>query len=331
MITKKMNMSKILFAGIVSCGLAAGLTSCKSGDQEFPDFDYQTCYFAKQYPVRTIELGNDLYVDLTLDNQHKCQIQAVMGGAYSNPRDINISISVDPTLLDGLTFADGSEVTLMPDRYYQLSAQNIVIPSGQPVGGVEVQLTDDFFADPLSVTNHYAIPVRMTNATGVDSILSAKDFTVYAIKYVNRYHGEYILNGMLQGNKVKVTTKSLNVSLMGYAGKDSDGSAYPGELQLTFDDNGNCTVTAVTEGYTATGTGRFVENDETQLVGARHPNTIYLEFSGTYDWYKYETDEKGNIKKDDDGNPIKIPVKFDFSEKYVLTLETRGVASETFK
>ncbi len=32
MITKKMNISKILFAGIVSCGLAAGLTSCKSGD-----------------------------------------------------------------------------------------------------------------------------------------------------------------------------------------------------------------------------------------------------------------------------------------------------------
>lgn len=328
MMTK--NIKSLLLAGIVSCGIAAGLTSCKSGDQEFDDFDYQTCYFSKQYPVRTIELGNDLYVDLTLDNQHKCQIQAAMGGAYSNPRNIDISIAVDPTLLDGLTFKDGSDVTLMPENYYQLAASNIVIPAGKPVGGVEVQLTDAFFADPLSVTNHYAIPVRMTNATGVDSILSAKNFTVYAVKYVNRYHGEYINNGKLQDATVDLTTKGLNVSLMGYSGKDSDGSAYPGEFQLTFDDNGNCTVTAITEGYTVTGSGRFVENDETQLVGARHPNTIYLDFSGTYDWYKYEKDEKGNIKTDDAGNPIKIPVKFDFSEKYVLTLKTRGIKSETF-
>ena len=80
------------------CGLAAGLSSCKSGDQDFPDFESQTCYFAKQYPVRTVELGNDLYVDLTRDNQHKVQIQATMGGAYSNPRDITIDFGIDASL-----------------------------------------------------------------------------------------------------------------------------------------------------------------------------------------------------------------------------------------
>lgn len=308
MITKKMNISKILFAGIVSCGLATGLTSCKSGDQDFPDFDYQTCYFAKQYPVRTIELGNDLYVDLTLDNQHKCQIQAVMGGAYSNRRDINIDIFVDPSALDGLTFEDGSEVTLMPERYYNLAAQNILIPAGQVVGGVEVQLTDDFFNDPKSVTNHYAIPVRMTKATGVDSILSEKNFTVYAIKYVNRYHGLYILNGELQANKTSVTTKSLNTSYMTYAAKDASGTAHDCMLLLNFDESGNCTVSTEAEGFTVSGTGRFVEEDETQLVGARHPNTIYLDFTVT------------NAK-----------LGINLTEKYVLTLETRNVKSETFK
>lgn len=308
MITKKKNISKMLFAGLVSCGLAAGLTSCKSGDQEFPDFDYQTCYFAKQYPVRTIELGNDLYVDLTLDNQHKCQIQAAMGGAYTNRREVNISIAADPSLLDDLTFADGSAVTMMPENYYQLAAQNIVIPAGQVVGGVEVQLTDAFFADPLSVTNHYAIPVRMTNATGVDSILSAKNFTVYAIKYVNRYHGLYILNGELQANKVSVTTKSLNTSLMTYAAKDDSGVAHDCTLLLNFDGSGNCTVSTDTEGFTVSGTGRFVEDDESQLVGARHANTIYLDFTVT-----------------------NTALGINHSEKYVLTLETRGVSSETFK
>lgn len=32
-------------------------TSCESSDNEFPDFDYQTVYFANQYGLRTIELG----------------------------------------------------------------------------------------------------------------------------------------------------------------------------------------------------------------------------------------------------------------------------------
>lgn len=301
------NIKSLLFAGIVGCSVAAGLTSCKSGDQDFPDFDYQTCYFAKQYPVRTIELGNDLYVDLTFDNQHKCQIQAVMGGAYSNPRDININISIDPTLCDGLTFADGSAVTLMPENYYQLAANNIFIPAGEPVGSVEVQLTDAFFADPLSVTNHYAIPVRMINASGVDSILSSKNFTVYVVKFVNKYHGEYLINGNLQGATMNVTTKGLNTSVFNYAAKSADGVAHSCEVQLSFDDNGYCSASSNTEGFTVSGSGHFVENDESQLVGNRHPNTLYLEFSVAND-----------------------ALGINASEKYTLTLKTRGVTSENF-
>ena len=45
-------------------------TSCESSDNEFPDFDYQTVYFANQYGLRTIELGESEFVDNTLDNQH---------------------------------------------------------------------------------------------------------------------------------------------------------------------------------------------------------------------------------------------------------------------
>ena len=325
------NIKSLLLAGLVSCGLATGLTSCKSGDQDFPDFDYQSCYFAKQYPVRTIELGNDLYVDLTNDNQHKFEIQAVMGGAYSNPRDININIVVDPSLCDGVTFADGTPVAVMPESYYKLAAQKIVIPSGKPVGGVEVQLTDDFFADPLATTTHYVIPVRMDDVTGVDTVLAAKKFTLYAVKYVNRYHAQYILNGNLYGASVDVTTKDLNTSLFTYAAKDADGRAYNGELQLNFAADGTCTVTSNAEGFVIQGTGRFVEADETQLVGARHPDTMYLDFSGTYDGFRPDLDEKGNPKEDENGNPIMIPVHIDINEKYVMTVKTRGVKSENFK
>ena len=301
------NISKILCAGIVSLSFVAGLTSCKSGDQDFPDFDYQACYFAKQYPVRTIELGNDLYVNVKNDNQHKFEIQAVMGGAYKNPRDININIAVDPTLCDGLTFADGTAVTVMPESYYKMAAQKIVIPSGSAVGGVEVQLEDAFFNDPLSVTTHYVIPVRMLDATGVDTILADKKFTLYAVKYINKYHAEYLLNGSLQGATVNLTTKNLSTSLFNYAAKDASGTAHNCEIQLNFDANDNCTVTTNTEGFTVQGSGRWVEADETQLVGARHPDTIYLNFT---------------VKNEALG--------INATESYVLTVKTRGVKSENF-
>ena len=171
-----------------------------------------------------------------------------------------------------------------------------------------MQLEDAFFDDPLSVTNHYVIPVRMIKATGVDSILSEKNFVLYAVKYVNRYHAEYLINGDLQGATAFVTTKGLNTSLMNYAAKDASGKAYNCELQLNFDNSGNCTVSTNTDGFTASGSGRFVEADESQLVGNRHPDTLYLDFQVS-----------------NDGLGISV------SEKYVLTVKTRGVKSETFK
>ena len=53
-------------------GLAVAIvtaTGCmKNREMEHPDFDYQSVYFSYQYPVRTIVLGDDEFVDNTLDN-----------------------------------------------------------------------------------------------------------------------------------------------------------------------------------------------------------------------------------------------------------------------
>lgn len=37
----------LIYIGLVSLFLA--FTSCENGENEFPDFDYQTVYFANQY------------------------------------------------------------------------------------------------------------------------------------------------------------------------------------------------------------------------------------------------------------------------------------------
>ena len=43
----------------ILAALTLALTACENGDQEFPDYDYRTVYFAYQYPVRTLVLGED--------------------------------------------------------------------------------------------------------------------------------------------------------------------------------------------------------------------------------------------------------------------------------
>ena len=51
-------MRKIL--SLLAVGVAAmAMVSCENQDTDFPDFDYQTGYFAYQTPIRTLVLGND--------------------------------------------------------------------------------------------------------------------------------------------------------------------------------------------------------------------------------------------------------------------------------
>ena len=110
---------------MLSMLLAGALfTSCKNGDASFPDYEGgTTVYFAYQYPVRTIVLGDDEY-DLTLDHAHKCQIQATFGGSY-NGSNGSVQVAVDPTLVNNLTFADGTPVKVMPSEYYTLSTTDL--------------------------------------------------------------------------------------------------------------------------------------------------------------------------------------------------------------
>ena len=205
-------MKKILFILLAITGCV--FTSCENQEWEFPDFEYTTVYFAYQTPVRTITFGEDVW-DTSLDNQGQCQIMATIGGVYSNDKDRTISIQVDNSIVDDITFADGSEIKAMPSEYYTLSDNNkIVIPKGKLLGGVTVQLTDAFFADPEATTGKYVIPVRMTDVQGADSILAGvplvdnprlavagdwdvqpKNYVLYAVKYISQYDSWYLRTG----------------------------------------------------------------------------------------------------------------------------------------
>ena len=224
--------------GVALGALSFTLSSCYNADKDFPDFEGgTTAYFAYQYPVRTLILGNDIY-DNTLDNEHKCRIWSTMGGAYSG-RDATVDVVVDETLCDNLYFTDeggnaAAPVLPMPTSYYKLQS-NAISYNGDPRGYVEVQFTDAFFDDEKAIANTYVIPLRMTKVTGIDSILVGKpreglipsrvnaedwevlpkDYVLYLVKYMNPWQGKYIRRGVdnvtEKGNTTTVVRKDFSL------------------------------------------------------------------------------------------------------------------------
>ena len=202
------------------------LTSCTNQDMVYDNFEFQSVYFAYQFPVRTITLGEDVF-DTTLDNEHKCRIMATLGGVYSNDKNVTINVEVADPLTAGLLFNPaGDDVLPMPSNYYSLLSDKIVISNGQITGGLDVQLTDAFFADPLAIKKTYVIPVEMKKVVNADTILSGKalvanplkalstdwsvapkDYIFYAIKYVNPWDGFYLRRGedIVKGNNGNTT------------------------------------------------------------------------------------------------------------------------------
>lgn len=313
-----MKLTNSIFMTVIAAG--ALFVSCSNQDAEFPDFDYQTVYFSNQYPLRTLELGEDQEVDLTLDNQHKIEIKATVGGYRENPGNIIIDYKVDESLCDGLYFDDyNSKVMPLPSNYYKLSSGQLVIPSGKIMGGVQVELTDDFFKDEKSTGVNYVIPLVMTKiVNGADSILRGKplvenpdrnvssnwsvqpkDFVLYAVKYVNPWHGYYLRRGtdnitdasgktsvvvrhaayVEKNDVVNLVTAGYKVVKLPLTIKSADGHDIAYNLVLTFSDDNTCTVTSDSNDFDIAGNGKFVSKGDKNSIGGSDRDAIYLDYS----------------------------------------------------
>ncbi len=214
------NIYKFLLAGVVVVSVA----SCHNKEKTFPDFEGGVkTYFAYQYPVRTIVLGESKTYETVLDNQKKFIIYGTMGGAYKG-KDLVVDVSVDESLAENMYFADGSPVKAMPSSYYSLLGNQLVY-GGNFMGGVEVQLTDAFFADPDAIKNTYVIPVVMDKVSKGDATIAAgtpiidgsdpvrtnpalwnvspKDYTLYCVKYINPWDGSWIRRGVDNVTEIK--------------------------------------------------------------------------------------------------------------------------------
>ena len=217
-----------------------------------------------------------------------------------------------------LYFEDGvTPVKPMPSNYYTIPTKTVAY-NGKMQGRLQVKLEDAFFADPDCAKNTYVIPVRIKEMVGADSILSGspavagttpvrtdasawliapKDYILYCVKFMNPWDGFYFRRGTDkitengQTHEVKregatiekdevshITTKSLKECNFEVSVNKADGSKVTCNLKLTFDDNGNCTVTSDTEGMTASGSGKFVEKGAKLAWGNKDRDLLTLNY-----------------------------------------------------
>ena len=267
-----MKLKKYIY-GVALGALSLSLASCYNADKDFPDYEKGTkAYFAYQNPIRTLVLGNDIY-DNSLDNAHKCRIWATMGGAYAG-RNAVVNVEIDEKLCDNLYFLDDggyerAKVLPLPQDYYNYAeVKNTTINyNGDSRGYLEIEFTDKFFQDAKtsSADTTYVIPVKMTGVTGIDALLSGtpnkegairqnandwsilpKDYTLYCVRYMNRWQGKYIRRG------VDEVTEAEDGSVWMHIRKDttlikSDPGRYPINLVNQNDEVVGMTTKSLTE------------------------------------------------------------------------------------
>jgi hypothetical protein len=200
------------------CTLIVLLFTACNQKNDFPDFDYVGAYFPVQTPVRTLILGTYSLADNSLDNNHQFNIGINIGGLYENIIDRKASFIIDESIItDKVAFNNGDTVKVLPAKYYTTepaSGSDVIIPKGSMVGKILVTLKPAFFLDLKALKTCYVIPVKIMSVEKIDKILSGttriekpnilnpsdwdvapKNYTLFGIKYVNEYHGNYLHYG----------------------------------------------------------------------------------------------------------------------------------------
>lgn len=286
------------------------MVSCENQDTDFPDFDYQTGYFAYQTPIRTLVLGNDERTNNSIDNEHKVRIYAVAGGTRNGIK-ATLGFVVDENLCNNLEFSDGTPVLPMPSDWYTIQGDQI--PINGLNGYVEVQLNDAFFNDPKAITNTYVIPLRLTDEyAGVDSILrgeplvenpwrlqssdwsiAPKDYVLYLVKFISPWSGNYLRRGIDKIEENGTTTTNVrHEQYIEYDEVFNLATTALNTVSYKFDNNCNlllrfneetkeCTLSTDNKAYTVTGTGKFVEKVPDEVWSEKARDVIYLDYTVT--------------------------------------------------
>jgi len=306
---------------LVIIAVLLGILACENQDTDFENFGTTACYFPYQTPARTIILGKYELGFNENDNNHLFEIGVTMGGVYKNEEDRRVYFELAPQLIEGYD----AIVQVLPESYYTIETSSpVTIPAGSTKGRITVQLHDAFFEDTLSFAPlnqvNYVVPLLITDVENLDSVLRGeplvanpsrvvagdwailpKDYTLYGIKFINKYHAMYLRRGVdamtdeggstvfsiyhadyvERDELVMVTTTGNNsVELSNIIRRGSSSSPGSVNIELLFDDNGDCTIQSFNDDpYNVSGTGRFVENGG--FWGGVEHDAMFLDYSYT--------------------------------------------------
>lgn len=156
------------------------MTSCY---EDFTnDYAYSSVGFAHQKPLRTVIADRDMTISV--------------GAAIGGKREVDMNdwadFSIKPELLEN------TGLHLLPETHYHLSDDKTfrVSKKSLAVADVKIEFTEDFYNDPNTAKQYYALPFQLESSS-LDSILDNKKNSIVAIKYISAYHGEYYVKGFV--------------------------------------------------------------------------------------------------------------------------------------
>ncbi|MFC2115924.1 DUF5627 domain-containing protein [Bacteroidota bacterium] len=289
--------------------------SCSNQDIEFDDYENNAVYFPYQSPLRTLILGDEVIGDNTIDLEHAFSVGAAIGGMYENLSNREVMIELAPELADGIV-ANNDTLEILPSAYYDATFDKITIPQGRFFGKLRVNLNDAFFNDPKTIGLYYVLPLRIID-TDADSILSGQavsllsdpdprvtedwdippqNYTLFGIKYINPYHGVYLLRGfsissvdtlvyserfLTDNGMVQLSTKTLDESVMSVIGGNKTGGKF--SALLSFNESNKTITVSQTKASSVVinGTGKYFTKDdpESESYTDQKHRTIYLDYT----------------------------------------------------
>ena len=169
---------------------------------------------------------------------------------------------------------------------------------------IPVRIKDQVGADSIlsGISNIAGVTPARTDADMWS--VAPKDYVLYCVKYMNQWAGFYLRRGedkitkngvvetvVRQGATIakdevcEITTKSLTECIFPVSVTKQDPNdatkviIVTCNLKLTFDANGNITVSSATEGMTATGSGKFTVKGAKLAWGNKDRDLMTLNYS----------------------------------------------------
>lgn len=180
------------------------------------EFDFTSVYLPQPTIDRTFIMGEGMQIG----------VGVVLGGRLNNDKDVQVTFSLDETVL--------GTSTKLPDNYYTLvdadgnpSDNTITVPAGKTQGFVYVKAdSTNFLNDALSLGGNYALGFTLGTVTNADSVLVNLQSTKITFTYINQLFGNYIQKGEFEKTPIDdVLTpedESLNSETINYPGAITD-------------------------------------------------------------------------------------------------------------